>query len=123
MELEYDNMMMTTQRGRAGQILGELFSGRGTSMGVRMTKQVKALGTSSIKTLIESDKFIINDFQLIEEMSTFSRRGNSGWRRMVVMMTSMMCLVIFGWLSNKQYFKELSNSNIRNQLYEEQQKL
>ena len=87
MELEYDNMMMTYTKSRSGQILGVMFSGRGTSMGVRMTKQVKALGTSSIKTLIESDKFIINDFQLIEEMSTFSRRGNFGWRRMVVMTT------------------------------------
>ena len=123
MELEYDNMMMTTQRGRAGQILGAMFSGRGVSMGVRMTKQVKALGTSSIKTLIESDKMIINDFQLIEEMSTFSRRGNSWMAEDGCNDDLMMCLVIFGWLSNQQYFKELYNSNIRNQLYLEQQNL
>ena len=123
MELEYDNVLMTTQRGRAGQILGAMFSGRGTSMGVRMTKQIKALGTSSIKTLIESDKMIINDFQLIEEMSTFSRRGNSWMAEEGCNDDLMMCLVIFGWLTNQQYFKELSNSNIRNQLYIEQQSL
>ena len=123
MELEYDNVLMTTQRGRAGQILGAMFSGRGTSMGVRMTKQIKALGTSSIKTLIESDKMIINDFQLIEEMSTFSRRGNSWMAEDGCNDDLMMCLVIFGWLTNQQYFKELSNSNIRNQLYIEQQAL
>ena len=123
MELEYDNVLMTTQRGRAGQILGAMFSGRGTSMGVRMTKQIKALGTSSIKTLIESDKMIINDFQLIEEMSTFSRRGNSWMAEEGCNDDLMMCLVIFGWLTNQQYFKELSNSNIRNQLYIEQQAL
>jgi hypothetical protein len=123
MELEYDNVLMTTQRGRAGQILGAMFSGRGTSMGVRMTKQIKALGTSSIKTLIESDKVIINDFQLIEEMSTFSRRGNSWMAEDGCNDDLMMCLVIFGWLTNQQYFKELSNSNIRNQLYIEQQAL
>ena len=123
MELEYDNVLMTTQRGRAGQILGAMFIGRGTSMGVRMTKQIKALGTSSIKTLIESDKMIINDFQLIEEMSTFSRRGNSWMAEEGCNDDLMMCLVIFGWLTNQQYFKELSNSNIRNQLYIEQQAL
>jgi len=123
MELEYDNMMMTTQRGRAGQILGAMFSGRGTSIGVRMTKQVKALGCQSAKTLIESDKMILNDFQLIEEMSTFSRRGNSWMAEDGCNDDLMMCLVIFGWLSNQQYFKELSNSNIRNQLYMEQQQL
>jgi len=123
MELEYDNVLMTTQRGRAGQILGAMFSGRGTSMGVRMTKQIKALGTSSIKTLVESDKIIVNDFQLIEEMSTFSRRGNSWMAEDGCNDDLMMCLVIFGWLTNQQYFKELSNSNIRNQLYIEQQAL
>ena len=123
MELENDNVLMTTQRGRDGQILGAMFSGRGTSMGVRMTKQIKALGTSSIKTLIESDKLIINDFQLIEEMSTFSRRGNSWMAEEGCNDDLMMCLVIFGWLTNQQYFKELSNSNIRNQLYIEQQAL
>jgi len=123
MELEYDNVLMTTQRGRAGQVLGAMFSGRGTSMGVRMTKQIKALGTSSIKTLVESDKIIVNDFQLIEEMSTFSRRGNSWMAEDGCNDDLMMCLVIFGWLTNQQYFKELSNSNIRNQLYIEQQAL
>ena len=35
----------------------------------------------------------------------------------------VMCLVIFGWLSNQPYFKELSDSNIRNQMYMEQQNL
>ena len=33
-DLEYDNLMMTTQRGRAGQVLGSGFSGRGSSLGV-----------------------------------------------------------------------------------------
>ena len=54
--------------------------------------------------------------QLIEEMSTFSRRGNSWMAEDGCNDDLMMCLVIFGWLSNQQYFKELSNSNIRNQL-------
>ncbi len=32
---------MTTQKGRAGQILGAMFSGSGSSIGVSMTKQIK----------------------------------------------------------------------------------
>jgi len=123
MELEYDNILMTTQRGRAGQILGAMFSGRGTSLGVRMTKQIKKIGCAGIKTLVEADKTIINDFQIIEEMSTFSRRGNSWSAEDGCNDDLMMCLVIFAWLTNQQYFKELSNSNIRSQLYEEQQNL
>ena len=119
-ELEYENMLMTTQRGRAGQILGAGFSGRGTSIGVRMTKQIKKIGCSSFKTLIESDKLIVNDFNIIEEMSTFSRRGTSWMAEDGCNDDLVMCLVIFGWLSNQEYFKEMTDSNIRAQIYEEQ---
>ena len=122
-ELEYPNILMTTQKGRAGQILGAMFSGRGTSLGVRMTKQIKKVGCTNFKTLIEADKVFVNDFRVIEEMSTFSRRGNSWQAEEGTNDDLIMCLVIFGWLSNQPYFKELSNSNIRNQMYVEQQKL
>ena len=72
---------------------------------------------------MEGDKLLINDFNIIEEMSTFSRRGNSWQAEEGCNDDLVMCLVIFGWLSNQPYFKELSDSNIRNQMYEEQQKL
>jgi len=72
---------------------------------------------------MEGDKLLINDFNIIEEMSTFSRRGNSWQAEEGCNDDLIMCLVIFGWLSNQPYFKELSDSNIRNQMYEEQQKL
>ena len=122
-ELEYPNILMTTQKGRAGQILGAMFSGRGTSLGIRMTKQIKKVGCANFKTLMEGDKLLINDFNIIEEMSTFSRKGNSWQAEEGCNDDLIMCLVIFGWLSNQPYFKELSDSNIRNQMYEEQQKL
>ena len=67
-ELEYPNILMTTQKGRAGQILGAMFSGRGTSLGIRMTKQIKKVGCANFKTLMEGDKLLINDFNIIEEM-------------------------------------------------------
>ena len=122
-ELEYPNILMTTQKGRAGQILGAMFSGRGTSLGVRMTKQIKKVGCANFKTLMEGDKIQVNDFSIIEEISTFSRRGNSWMAEEGCNDDLVMCLVIFGWLSNQPYFKELSDSNIRNQMYMEQQNL
>ena len=122
-ELEYPNILMTTQKGRAGQILGAMFSGRGTSLGVRMTKQIKKIGCANFKTLMEGDKIQVNDFSIIEEISTFSRRGNSWMAEEGTNDDLVMCLVIFGWLSNQPYFKELSDSNIRNQMYMEQQNL
>ena len=122
-ELEYDNLLMTTQRGRAGQILGAGFSGRGSGFGVKMTKQIKKIGCANIKTLIESDKILINDFNIIEEMSTFIRKGQSWQADDGNTDDLMMCLVIFGWLSNQPFFKEMTDTNARQMLYEEQQSL
>ena len=122
-ELEYDNLLMTTQRGRAGQILGAGFSGRGSGFGVKMTKQIKKIGCANIKTLIESDKVFINDFNIIEEMSTFIRKGQSWQADDGSTDDLMMCLVIFGWLSNQPFFKEMTDTNARQMLYEEQQSL
>ena len=50
---------------------------RGAGFGVKMTKQIKKIGCANIKTLIESDKIHINDFNIVEEMSTFVKRGQS----------------------------------------------
>jgi hypothetical protein len=119
-DLEYDNVLMTTQRGRAGQVLGTGFSGRGSQLGIRMTKQIKKIGCSNLKTIVESDKIIINDFNIIGEMSTFARRHNSWMAEEGCNDDLMTCLIIFGWLSNQTYFKELSNSDVRSKLYEEQ---
>ena len=122
-EIEYDNLMMTTQKGRAGQILGAMYSGRGTSLGVRMTKQIKRIGCANIKTLVEGDKLVINAFKIIEEMSTFAKRGQSYEAEDGSNDDLMMCCDIFGWLSNQPYFKELTNTNARQQMYVEQQNL
>jgi hypothetical protein len=119
-DLEYDNVLMTTQRGRAGQVLGTGFSGRGSQLGIRMTKQIKKIGCSNLKTIVEADKIIINDFNIIGEMSTFARRHNSWMAEEGCNDDLMTCLIIFGWLSNQTYFKELSNSDVRSKLYEEQ---
>ena len=122
-ELEYDNLLMTTNRGRAGQILGAGFSGRGAGFGVKMTKQIKKIGCANIKTLIESDKILINDFNIVEEMSTFVKRGQSWQAEEGNTDDLMMCLVIFGWLSNQPFFKEMTDTNARQMLYDEQQAL
>ena len=122
-EIEYPNVLMCTQKGRAGQILGAMFSGRGSSLGVRMTKQIKRIGCANLKTLVEGDKLTINSFKIIEEMSTFAKRGQSWQAEEGSNDDLMMCLVMFGWVSNQGYFKELTNQNARQQMYAEQAKL
>ena len=120
-ELEYTNLLMCMMKGRAGQILGGGFSKRGAQLGVRMTKQVKRIGCTNLKTLIEGDKLIINDFNMIEELSTFVRRGQSWSAEEGSNDDLVMCLVIFAWISNQRYFKELTDQDIRARMYEEQQ--
>ena len=119
-ELEYDNMMMVTQRGRSGQVLGGGFSGRGNQLGLRMTKGTKKIGTSNLKSLIEGDQLIINDFEIIAELSTFIAKGKSFQAESGASDDLVMCLVIFAWLSNQRYFKELTDVDVRGQLFAEQ---
>ena len=119
-ELEYTNLLMCQMKGRAGQILGAGFSKRGTQMGVRMTKQVKRIGCANLKTLVESDKMPIQDFNIIEELSTFIRKGQSFQAEEGANDDLVMCLVIFAWLSNQRYFKELTDQDVRARIYEEQ---
>jgi len=120
-EIEYDNMMMVTQRGRSGQVLGGGFSGRGNQLGLRMTKGTKRIGTSNLKSLIEGDKLIVNDFDIISELSTFISKGKSFEAESGASDDLVMCLVIFSWLANQRYFKELTNVDVRGQMFSEQQ--
>ena len=120
-ELEYTNLLMCMMKGRAGQILGGGFSKRGAQLGVRMTKQVKRIGCTNLKTLIEGDKLIINDFHMIEELSTFVRRGQSWQAEEGSNDDLVMCCVIFAWITNQRYFKEMTDQDVRARMYAEQQ--
>ena len=120
-DLEYENLIMASMRGRAGQIVGGGFSGGKAQLGVRTTKAVKKLGCSNLKTMIESDKIILEDFDIISEMSTFILHGSSFQAEEGHNDDLMMCCVLFGWLSSQTYFKELTDSDIRARLYAENQ--
>ena len=112
-DLEYDNLIMASMRGRAGQILGAGFSGGKAQLGVRTTKAVKSLGCSNLKQMVETDKLIINDYELIEELSTFVQHGQSYQAEEGHNDDLAMCCVLFGWMTNQQYFKELTDIDLR----------
>ena len=120
-DLEYDNLIMASMRGRAGQILGSGFSGGKVQLGVRTTKAVKMLGCSNLKQLIETDKLVINDYDLITEFSTFVKHGQSFQAEEGHTDDLAMCCVLFAWMTNQTYFKELTNVDIRERMFLEQQ--
>ena len=116
-DLEYENLLTTSWFGRHGQ---QISSGhrKDISLGVRTTKQVKKLGCSNLKSLIEEDKLIIVDYDIISELTTFVTNGDTFAAEDGSNDDLVTTLVLFGWLVDQQYFKELSNLNIREKLYQ-----
>ena len=121
-DLEYENIFVTNVKGRAGQVIGGGFSSN-RQLGVRTTKQVKRIGCSTLKDLIENNKIIIEDFDIIEEMSNFinkkdSYQADEGYHDDLV-----MCLVLFSWLIRQPYFKDLTNSDIRERILKDKENM
>ena len=119
-DLEYDNLLMASMRGRNGQVVGQGFSGKKSQLGVRMTAAVKKLGCSNLKTLVEDDKLLTCDYEIISELTTFSQKHNSFEAEEGCNDDLAMCLVIFAWLVAQDYFKEMTDNDVRKRIYEEQ---
>ena len=119
-DMEYENVLMTAMRGRAGQVLGQGFSGSKVQLGVKMSKTVKKMGALNLKTLIESDKLLIHDYNIIAELTTFIEKANSFEAEEGCNDDLAMCLVIFAWLVVQDYFKEMTDDDIRKRVYDDQ---
>ena len=119
-DLEYENLLMASMRGRAGQVVGQGFSGKKTQLGVRMTSAVKKLGCSNLKAMIEDNKLLTCDYEIISELTTFAQKHNSFEAEEGCNDDLAMCLVIFAWLVAQDYFKEMTDNDIRKRMYEEQ---
>ena len=119
-DLEYPNVLMCAMRGRAGQIVGQGFSGTKTQLGVKMSITVKKIGCANLKAIIEEDKLTFTDFDILQELTTFIQRkqaweADEGYHDDLV-----MCMVLFAWLVMQDYFKEMTDQDIRRRIYEEQ---
>ena len=120
-DMEYDNLIMASMRGRAGQVIGAGFSGGRAQLGVRTTKAVKKIGCSNLKQLVEDNKLIVEDYDIINELSTFIVKGSSFEADDGCNDDLVACLFIFAWLTDQTYFKELTNNDIRQVMMNEQQ--
>ena len=119
-DLEYSNILQVTTKGRKGQVIGGGFGGAGTSMlGVRTTMVVKKLGCSVLKSLIEEDKLIIEDIDTINELVTFVAKKQSFEADDGHTDDLVMSLVLFAWLTRQDYFKDITNTDVRTSIYQE----
>ena len=119
-DLEYDNLLMCSMRGRAGQVVGQGFSGSKVQLGVKMSTTVKKTGCANMKQLIEDDKLVFTDFDIITELTTFIQKGQAWEAEEGCNDDLAMCLVIFSWLATTDYFRELHDSDVRARMYQEQ---
>lgn len=117
-DLEYENVYKIDHHHIKGQTISGGFK-RSSNFGIRTTKTVKKIGCANLKTLIESDKLLINDFDTIAELNSFTRQKDSYAAEEGNNDDLVMGLVIFAWLTAQSYFKEATNIDIRKVLLEE----
>jgi len=119
-DLEYDNIAYTVYKGRSGQIISSGFGGAGMQKGVRTTVPVKKLGCSVLKSLVENDTLLIEDMEIINELYTFVAKGQSFEADEGHTDDLVMCLVMFGWLTRQDYFKNLTERDVRLDVYKDE---
>lgn len=117
-ELEYENIICIHNDTRKGQSVSSGF-GKAFTLGIRTTKATKKIGCSNLKSLIEEDKLLINDFDTIDELTTFVSKGHKFEAENGRTDDMVDTLVLFSWLATDPYFKELSDMDTRKEIYEE----
>ena len=120
-DLEYENTILTSPN-KGGQEVSGGFK-KNSRIGLITSKHVKRTGCTTIKELIEKDHLIIEDFDIISELMTFAEKGPSFQAEEGYHDDLVMTLVLFGWLVNQRYFKEITDSDIRKKLLEQQEKM
>lgn len=117
-DYEYENILSTVDiKSKIALTWGY---GNKSNRGIRTTKSVKRLGCSILKTFVEQQKLIIEDFDVIAELSTFIAKGTSFEAGDGSHDDLVMCLVLFSWATNQSFFAELTNTNLKERLYQEQ---
>jgi|TARA_B110000259_G_scaffold121760_1_gene138178 hypothetical protein len=110
MDYGYENLLFTENAGRSGKRISSGF-GKRTDNGIRTTKSVKSIGCSILKMLIEQNQLILQDYNTIQELSRFSKRGSSYEAESGAHDDLVMNLVIFSWLTDQGFFKDLTDIN------------
>ena len=114
-DLEYENLWKVFTGNKKPQQLSAGFA-RGVQLGLKMSPQVKKIGTSNLKTLIEGDKLLINDFATYSELTTFVETKNTFAAEQGANDDLVMGLVMFAWATTQPYFKEIVAHDLRKQV-------
>ena len=116
-DLDYENMICIKKTAK-GQLPVEAFGK--ADLGVNTDKKVKRIGCTTLKSLIEESKLLIFDADIIQEFSTFIEQKGSYSADIGYHDDLVMCLVLFGWLSSSEFLKDITNTDLRKELYNQQ---
>jgi hypothetical protein len=118
-ELEYENIIKLMTKGKMGQSISAGHQKR-LQLGLKQSTATKRMGCSNLKALVENDKLLVEDFETIHELSTFTAQKESYMAEEGNHDDLAMSLVMFGWLVGQRFFKETINNDVRKDMQEEQ---
>jgi hypothetical protein len=116
-DLEYENVVMTSYNSRKGQSVSGGFAER-ARIGLDMKKMAKKIGCDNLRSLVEKQQLIIPDTQALEELTHFvvskaSYSAEPGYHDDVA-----MTLVMFAWMVDQGYIRDLTNVDVRGRIAE-----
>jgi hypothetical protein len=110
---EYENLYWT----KSGDQLGK--KGADPYPGIRTTKKTKRIGCANLKDIIEKQQLIVDDLLCIQELSTFVQADSGTWEADEGFHDDMVAtLWLFAWLCTQQWFVDLTDKSMRNQMYQ-----
>lgn len=121
-DLEYEGVLLTQSRGKQGIRVGGGYKVK-PIRGVKTTKQVKRIGCANLKTLIEQDKLLFHDYDLIYELFRFVENKTSYEAEEGEHDDIVMCCVLFAWLAHQRYFRNKTETDVRADLWEENKEI
>ena len=121
-DLEYEGVVMTQTRGRAGVKMGGGYKVK-PIRGIRQTKQTKRIGCANFKALVEGDKLLFHDYDLIYELFRFVENKASYEAEEGQHDDLVMCGVMFGWAVAQKYFINQSDTDVRLDLWSENREI
>ena len=118
-DLEYENIVKTAMMGRKGQIITEGFGpAKKVQLGVKTSVLTKKVGCQVLKNLVEEEKLLVEDADIISEFTTFIAKKQSFEAEDGHNDDLVMCLVLFAWATRQQYFKNLTDMDVRLAMYQ-----
>lgn len=117
-ELEYPSVMTILPHPKKGQMLSGGF-GLKCRFGLKMTEATKRIGCSGLKSLMENDKYIVNDYQTLRELTTFIVHNQSYAAEVGNNDDIVMTLVLVGWLTLQAGFENYVGLSMRRLLMDQ----